>query len=847
MAGFYGKISNTNKSSFSFDITYPNRDTMDQQCATDQVFLGRYVLVEYDEPPITGYKIDNAFYVDSQGSKQIQPVRGRTYQDLFAVNTQNSFWFYDGTTYESTYGSTPFAINYNVDVGHYGRGYDSTAWVKTVDAETGEYRYVLIAELNTIVPNFHLVADPPSNTPIAPYFDGQTTNLDYYIHVPAQYGHRIAENINGKSDENIFSRYALWDNATQTYLVGEDLEPVPGDIFYNRAGFNKMQRTVVTSGTVHMGNNSQYAAGDIDSINFTMGTSGRKYYGTNGTGVVRDDTVLWHIYLPSIGNTIAEVWDYMFTASRKTQFLYETGENEASTTIDTGSILGVSNTMRNYIGKIYELSANVNNGYTAAEIVTNKPMVIKYKDFSDKRHYYYPVYANVWTQDANGAYWYDSTDHTYKVANKSALPAGTTYYRRDYESNNKPYMRYKEAYSRTLAGIIAGGEAARYQDEDSDTVMPNTVFGTIAYINRLLGTGLAEDDSRDDRTVIGLMNRMRDTIANVDTQLTPGRICYSDVNGVLTTSNILYPYAGTGDHQELLDSSGTWRLPVTYKLETLNLKNTTNNTKYFDAGYYGNSCLHAVLASDTLGQAIRKMQNEMADLQYIQQTVDSFTVSLSNGETILLENGSSMTAATLTYELNKGPRQSITITRTAPSTATIYSQTNIDPECYVTNAASYAASQSGVVVDNNTMLSQTNATMTWKISVKDERDYIAEKTVSAFWTDRYYYGVGAAISDLSNIATRALLDAAITGGGNKLARSKPSTNFTVNASTDSLYIYYMQPASWNKPTFYIGTTLPGGMDELGTFTFENESGYSTSYRIWRSVNAGLGSRKVVIE
>jgi hypothetical protein len=29
MAGFYGRVSNTNKSAFTFDITYPSRHIMD--------------------------------------------------------------------------------------------------------------------------------------------------------------------------------------------------------------------------------------------------------------------------------------------------------------------------------------------------------------------------------------------------------------------------------------------------------------------------------------------------------------------------------------------------------------------------------------------------------------------------------------------------------------------------------------------------------------------------------------------------------------------------------------------------------------------------------------------------
>ena len=53
--GFYGNIANTSKTTFSFDLIYPNRWAMDKMAETDGVFLGRYVLVQYDATPIKAY------------------------------------------------------------------------------------------------------------------------------------------------------------------------------------------------------------------------------------------------------------------------------------------------------------------------------------------------------------------------------------------------------------------------------------------------------------------------------------------------------------------------------------------------------------------------------------------------------------------------------------------------------------------------------------------------------------------------------------------------------------------------------------------------------------------------
>ena len=195
---------------------------MDQQAQTDGVFIGRYVEVEYDDPPITGYKLNNVFYSDAEHTKALTPINGRIYQDLHAVNTTNSFYVYESRTetYSPVNAQTGFAANYNTDVRYYGRAYDSTAWVKSVDPDTGKYRYVLVAEMNTVVPNFHLVADPPSTTPAAPYFDGNSTNLDYYFHVQTPYGSRIATATDALTDQKIVYKEALWDSVNHRYTEG---------------------------------------------------------------------------------------------------------------------------------------------------------------------------------------------------------------------------------------------------------------------------------------------------------------------------------------------------------------------------------------------------------------------------------------------------------------------------------------------------------------------------------------------------------------------------------------------------------------------------------------------------
>jgi hypothetical protein len=46
--GFYGNITNVNNSTFVFDKIYANRKDMELHAEDDGVFVGRYVLVDYN-------------------------------------------------------------------------------------------------------------------------------------------------------------------------------------------------------------------------------------------------------------------------------------------------------------------------------------------------------------------------------------------------------------------------------------------------------------------------------------------------------------------------------------------------------------------------------------------------------------------------------------------------------------------------------------------------------------------------------------------------------------------------------------------------------------------------------
>jgi len=130
-------------------------------------------------------------------------------------------------------------------------------------------------------------------------------------------------------------------------------------------------------------------------------------------------------------------------------------------------------------------------------------------------------------------------------------------------------------------------------------------------LHRALGTGVT--NPRDTNTVAGMIGRIDDVLRNISTSLAKNKLMATTNQGVIATTDTAFPYTtvnSTNGDDYLLDGGGTWRLPQSYELTGLNLDFVTQNN------YYGNSCLHGVVATDTLGQAINKMQEEMADLQY---------------------------------------------------------------------------------------------------------------------------------------------------------------------------------------------------------------------------------------
>ena len=172
---FYGRITNNQaNASMTFDKIYPNRVTMDANASEDGVFTGRFVLVEYSE-------------ADETTLQNWAASEGYTYNTETGIITDA-----EENTVEPDE-TDIYTVNYNTDKGTYpklGRGYDSTVWRKVIAEDGGSY-YVMLAELNSVVPSFGVEGEAPSEIPTKPHFDEDSTNVYYNLHVGTPWGFRI--------------------------------------------------------------------------------------------------------------------------------------------------------------------------------------------------------------------------------------------------------------------------------------------------------------------------------------------------------------------------------------------------------------------------------------------------------------------------------------------------------------------------------------------------------------------------------------------------------------------------------------------------------------------------------
>lgn len=304
----YGMGFDVPDSAFTFDKVYKSRKEMDDNARTDNVFINRYVLVEYGETPIQGYYIDGLFYEDPYKERLIEPTYFNTYQDISPepVN-QYVFYIWSQNKYiQSTNSEYTYEHNMMVDKEAYGQNYDSTIWMKTYDEMYNKVLYTQIAELNAKTPNLYLQAHLPGH-----YTDLyiQQMGNDYYVHYPSNWIYAIGTSfmLGEKDVPNIlFSDVIVSQrkgklemiNGVEIFKEAREPDKYYSKIFYNQQGMLRRDISCISK--------------QENFIGFRLASSGKTYIDGWGNKIIGQDTLALEVNLPIIGDLISEVRDIVF-------------------------------------------------------------------------------------------------------------------------------------------------------------------------------------------------------------------------------------------------------------------------------------------------------------------------------------------------------------------------------------------------------------------------------------------------------------------------------------------------------------------------------------------------------
>lgn len=579
--GFYGNITNTSKTQFQFDRTYPNRATMEANLTTDGIYAGRYVLIEYDTDLSKTLDTFMRVYFNDNGVAYTAPdlsyISRLNKKDIglgdivFTSNdyvlgqplvpTDCIFWKCTSILDENSNEPATFArvvssesnyvMNFNIDTAKYGesRGYDSTVWQKVYI--NNMEKYVQIAELNSVVPTFDISADAPTVYPIQPHFDINSTNVYYKLHWQPQWGFRakeakqgnntISNDKNGNnypSDEKI--KYDILNYDSNTGTTNTSTLEYDAAIYYNKLGFDKSVR------------NRDISVEDHIQV-LPTGISGTSY---NTHSLIEEtnnntqaDIQEFQILLPSLGNTISDVWDLIYGYNTNNNLRYrdiewkdaETGKENTKLggmTRDLGTLAGCINKVHDLMGMII---TDKNNA------TLNEEWFSKNYIYKDGNNYYrihkFPTYTTSTIGDLNLPNRDNYTsDQEYNSAYREIISTklqDTEYFL--IKDSSSPNYRVETLNEKSLSALnastIIGYQSGYGYEFIQIPDMPGkmaTIYGLILQIKNLLE--VEDSETRDTTTVTGAINALNDII-KVFEDLVPGEFLICDADGHVNSAN----------------------------------------------------------------------------------------------------------------------------------------------------------------------------------------------------------------------------------------------------------------------------------------------------------------------
>lgn len=241
MSSFYGNIKFNNQTPLIYDKIYTSRYQMEQECHSDGIFNGRYILISYGDIRYTPYhkvepmnevdfanaiKAGNVYYItDSQSA------------DGFKSTTEYKAGqdYYIRTIYSIDEGSI-FAKNKSIDEQHYNHDYHSTVWQKiwtsTQDSAEIEEKYIMVSHLNAETPKVTMIVDAPNDV-----MEFDKTNQVYFLVPTNQHALNIPGSISkedfDKNREKLFIKSdEMFDGEYIFSKISEDAEWDINTVYY---------------------------------------------------------------------------------------------------------------------------------------------------------------------------------------------------------------------------------------------------------------------------------------------------------------------------------------------------------------------------------------------------------------------------------------------------------------------------------------------------------------------------------------------------------------------------------------------------------------------------------------
>lgn len=335
---FYGNIKTGIRSPFVFDAVYSSRYEMEQKMHEDNIYNGRYVLVDYGEKTpgrfINGYVQVYIDHFDTEKIYYIKADNNNTYTQVAegaAFDPAETYYIKTDVDIETLDETQGYGKNRKIDAEMYHANYDATVWQKvwrsvdyppSGDVLTNKYvpngedgatvweKYIMVAELNAQAPRLVLVTDAPDEE-AQPHFDMQhSSTLDYRLHMPKNWNWSVED---WKGDPEAEDKI---DKDVEAYNAGT--KPTFNRFDYNAEGFepnerhesDKENRTYIferISGASYPTHDTQDKTSQICKYNETTGAHEFQ------TDQKQPDTKVLGIDLPAIGNVISQIWDLIYS------------------------------------------------------------------------------------------------------------------------------------------------------------------------------------------------------------------------------------------------------------------------------------------------------------------------------------------------------------------------------------------------------------------------------------------------------------------------------------------------------------------------------------------------------